>query len=138
MADIDKNTNKHTEKGTMGFKKGNPGRPKGSVSKSVLTARRLMTDYSDHLMREGIKVAMDGDVQMLRFFCNKLIGKLDAGIKPKGDSPADMLRSILRQINKNGVSADDAAGQVEIIKALTTAIELEDVQKRLTALEDAK
>ena len=94
-----------------------------------------MADYSDKLMLKAITTALTDDPQMLKFLVGKLIGTMPSPIKPTGDSPAEMLRSIIAQTQINGVGPGDAAGLVEVIRLLTPAIELEDVQKEIKKLK---
>ena len=52
-------------------------------------------------------------------------------------SPQKMTRALIKGMQKEGITATDAEGLVQIIDLHMKAIELEDVLKRLEALEDA-
>lgn len=137
----EKNGNKRKGRDSKGkFAPGNSGRPKGSVSESVHLARRVAAKDSEELMKKAVSLALDGDIPLLKMFVDKLLGKrLDSGLTvPVSKSPQKMTQALLKGLQTDSITADDAAGFVQIIDLHLKAVELEDVQTRLQVLEDAK
>lgn len=130
----------YIEPGKNKFRKGNPGRPKGTVSKSVHLARRVTAENSEKLLKKSIELALKGDVSLLRMFTDKLLGKnLDAGVKiPVSKSPEEMTAALLEAMQKDGVTADDTAGMTQAVSLHLQAVELTQIIQRIEALEDKK
>jgi hypothetical protein len=55
------------------FKKGNPGRRPGSRNRAMLMNDVLTEDETNELILTGIRLAKNGDRQMVRFFLERLI-----------------------------------------------------------------
>ncbi len=116
----------------------NCGRPKGTVSKAGLAARQLAAANSVELMEKEIQAALDGDKPLLKLFVEKILPKngLDIGVVANGKTGLEMVYSLLSQLQIDGVTGSDVAGQVELIRVLAKVKEIEDLSVRIKALEE--
>jgi hypothetical protein len=57
------------------FQKGNGGRRPGSKNRTTLVAESLLKSEEGELVRKAIELAKAGDVQMLKFFLDRILPK---------------------------------------------------------------
>ena len=96
-----------------------------------------MAEYSEPLMKKALSMALDeGNEQMLRFFVGKLVGKgLDVGVHiPVSKDPRKMTAALLKALQQDGVTADDAGGVTQAVQLHLQATEIAELQKQIKQL----
>lgn len=122
------------------FTNGNPGRKPGSKNCSTMLAAALLGDQKSALVRKGIELALEGDVQMLKFFLDRLLprDRLVEFNLPKmefADDGPEAHARIADAISRGEISPTEAADLATVISSWSKAIDLADAVKRLDAIE---
>jgi len=128
----------------MAFKKGqsgNPaGKPKGALSRRTLLAKQLEAHMPD-LLAKVVELAKKGDTQALKICIDrglpakKVIDELvDLG-KPLDGTAAEQGRIVLQAVGDGRISPDQAASLMTSIAAQARVVEIDELERRLQALE---
>ena len=125
---------------------GNPkGRPEGSRNKATLAALELLDGEAEALSRKAIELAMDGDTVALRLCLERIAPR-------RTDSPVsfpmpDMTRSvdaskamagILRAVADGDLTPSEGATVAGLVETFRKTLETEDLERRITKLEESK
>lgn len=124
---------------------GNPsGRPKGTRNRSTLLAQALLEDEAAGLVQKAIDLAKQGDAATLRLCIERLIPRrLERAIEfemPAISDPKDAVAALSRiteGVARGELTAGEAASLVSLVDASVKAIEVLELDRRLTALEDS-
>ncbi len=121
---------------------GNPnGRPKGLEDKRV-ALRLLLVPHTEKLIKKAVSLALNGDTTALRICIDRLIppirakdtpvsiGKLEGGL-------ADQGRVVLDAVSSGRITPDEAGGLMQVISAQARIVEVDEIEKRVAALEQA-
>jgi hypothetical protein len=130
----------------MAFKKGqsgNPaGKPKGALSRRTLLAQQLET-HMPELLAKVVELAKKGDTQALKICIDrglpakKVIDELvDLG-KPLDGTAAEQGRIVLQAVGDGRITPDQAATLMTSIAAQARVVEIDELERRLQALEQA-
>jgi hypothetical protein len=127
------------------FKPGNPGRPPGSRNKTTQIVEQLAEGQAEQLIQKVIELAQAGDVSCLRMILDR-VWPLRKGqpvnvVMPPINSPQDLfpaIASIWTAIREGRLTPDEASALSIVIDRSVQAIQLHDITKRLTALEEAR
>lgn len=123
---------------------GNPaGRPRGSKHKASIVAQALLDDQCEALVQKAVQMALNGDRVALRLVLERLLAPTRdrpiAFALPNLGSSADAVQAIAK------ILAAVAAGELEpsagqalaaLVETHRKALEVEEIEKRLTALEE--
>jgi hypothetical protein len=127
------------------FKPGNPGRPPGSKNKITQIVEQLAEGQAEQLVRKVLELAQSGDLACLRMVLDRLWPPrkgqpVNIGMQPIKSSqdvfPA--IASIWTAIGEGRITPDEASALSVVIDRSIQAIELYDITKRITALEQAR
>ena len=129
----------------MKFQKGqsgNPaGRPKGSPDKRT-ALRGLFEGKAEDLVNAVIQKALDGDVTAMRLCIDRIIPAINAESLPivmpmvnQEGTAADQARDVLGAIANGDLNTEHGAHVVGAIGTLAKIVELDELEKRLAALE---
>jgi hypothetical protein len=124
------------------FKPGNTGRPKGARNRVTLVAEALLDGEAAALTRKAIDLALAGDSTALRL-C------LDRVLPPRRERPIHFrmpflesapdavgaMAAITAAVAAGEVTAGEAAGLTLLVEGFVKALEAEDFDQRLRALE---
>ena len=125
---------------------GNPaGRPRGSRHKATLAAESLLDGEAEALTRTAIELALGGDLAALRICMNFILPPRKSKpvnlplpkVEEISDLPA-LTSRLLQAISVGELSPNDALEIGKLADAHRAAVELADVERRLTALEEAQ
>jgi Family of unknown function (DUF5681) len=126
-------------------KSGNPkGRPIGSRNAATLIAEQLLDGEAEKIIRMVIKKAKQGDVTCLRLCLDRLV-------PPRRDRPVNFkipllnsaedatkaMAAISASIASGELTPSEAAELSSLIANYVNAVEVAEVDKRLSALEAA-
>lgn len=123
---------------------GNPsGRPKGSRNRSTLLAEALLESESEALMRKAIDLAKGGDPTALRLCIERLVPRrvetsIDfelPAIREAKDAVL-ALSCIIEAVARGELTARESESLVNLVQATIKALEVLDLDRRLTALEE--
>ena len=127
------------------FKPGNPGRPRGSKNKTTLLIEQMMDGQAEQLVQTLLKKAQSGDVACLRMVLDRLCpprkGQPIDVVMPPLNSSQDVLSaigSIWTALGEGRLTPDEARDLSVVVDQSIRAIELYDMIKRVTALEEAR
>jgi hypothetical protein len=124
------------------FQPGNAGRPPGSKNKTTQILDQLAEGEAEQLMQTAIDLAKDGDVACLRMMMDR-ISPIRKGQPINVDlPPVKTLQDVLAvipllwtAIAEGRLTPDEVSSMSLFAERSMTAIELQDVHKRIEALE---
>jgi len=122
------------------FTNGNSGRKPGSKNRSTIIATSLLEEERPGLIRKGLELALGGDVQMLKFFLNRLLprDRLVTFDPPKmefADDGVEAHSRIVDAVSNGEISPSEAADLTVVLNSWANAIDLADAVKRLDTME---
>jgi hypothetical protein len=122
------------------FAKGNPGRQVGSQNRITKIAAALVADQAEELIQKAIELALNGDVQILRFLLGRILPrerllKFEIPELDSADNTVEATAGIMRDVAGGIITPAEGSALVAIFKANREAIELADVVKRIDLLE---
>ena len=121
---------------------GNPqGKPKGAKDKRT-GLRALLEPHARELVQKVVSMALEGDTTALRICIDRLIAPIKGldmpiTIGPLEGSMVDQGKSILAALSDARISPDQAATLMQTIAAQARIIEVDDLEKRISNLENA-
>jgi hypothetical protein len=124
---------------------GNPaGRPPGARNKATLAAEAMLEGALERLTAQAIDGAIEGDPLLLRLCISRLLpaprGRRVQLDLPAGSDLEDIAASLaatVRAVGEGIISPLEATDLAELIEAQRRLVETHDLQRRLTALEEA-
>lgn len=124
---------------------GNPaGRPKGALNRSTVAAMALLEGEAEALTRRAVDLALGGDTVALRLCLERLVAPVkDRPIQPgavtlppvEPGSVARAVASIVEAVAAGNLSPSEGQALAGLFDAHRKAIEIEDFERRLAALE---
>ena len=122
---------------------GNPkGRPQGSRNKVSILLDGMLQEQAEALLQKAIDEALRGDSQTLRALIDKLLpNKKDNPLNirlPQMNSTGDLPKiteSILKAVGNGKLTPSEAAALSKIVDGHRSAVELAELETRLTELE---
>lgn len=124
-------------------KSGNPnGRPPGTDDKRR-ESRKLLEAHKEDLIKKVVEMALNGDTSALKICIDRIIPALrpkDAPIllaKPDGGL-SEYGRTVLEAMAAGDISPDEATTVMGAISAQARIVEVDELEKRVAALEAAK
>ncbi|MEM6623660.1 MAG: DUF5681 domain-containing protein [Pseudomonadota bacterium] len=127
-------------------KSGNPaGKPRGTRHRATLAVEALLEGEAETLTRKAIELAKTGDTTALRLCLERLAPvRRDAPVSfdaPAMESATDAtkaLGAILEAVASGDLTPSEASSLSGLIDAFRKTLETEDLERRITALEDNK
>jgi hypothetical protein len=122
---------------------GNPtGRPKGIADKRV-TLRALLEPHAPMLVATVVKKALKGDMAAMRICIDRLIPSLKArdaavNIGSLEGTLSEQGKAVLGAVTGGRVTPDEASSLMQAIAAQARIVEVDDFERRIEALEDAR
>jgi hypothetical protein len=127
------------------FQKGNSGRPRGARNRTTVLLEKIMADDAEEILEAVTKKAKEGDLAAA-----KLI--LDRVCPPRKDRPVtldlpeikgtkDLVTAMAKVIEvaaKGEITPAEAQGIANLIEVKRRTIEIDDIGRRLAALEAQK
>jgi hypothetical protein len=125
------------------FGPGNPGKPKGARHRTTLAVESLLEGEAEKLTRKVIRLALAGDTTALRL-CMERIAPLRRG-RPvaialpdvkSATGVTDALAAVVAAMADGIISTEEAAAVAAVIESQRRAIETEQLEARLLAMEE--
>ena len=128
------------------FKKGQSGNPAGrkfgSKSKTTILLGQMLQGQAEQLVQKAIDMALKGDSQMLRALLDKLLpNRKDLAVKirlPPISTAADLPKitaAVLKAVSTGKLTPTEGTALSQIIDKHRAAVELTEIEARLTELE---
>lgn len=125
---------------------GNPsGKPKGALNRATMAAQALLDGEAEGLTRKAVEMALDGNMAALRLCLERLLPprkerplavKLP-DISDAGDLPK-LTAALLAAVASGELTAGEAAGLSSLAANHGKALELAELERRITALEEKR
>lgn len=121
-------------------KSGNPaGKPKGARDKRT-ALRELLQPHADDLVKKAVELALAGDTTALRICIDRCIPAIKAKDEPvtlQGltGTLAQQGQVVLTALASGIITPDQAAAVMQVISAQARIIEVDELDKRIAALE---
>lgn len=125
------------------FEPGNPGRPKGSRHKVTLAIEELLQGEAEKLTRKAIDAALAGDMTALKLCLERIApAPKDRAVQfeaPEIRSAADVptaLAAIVGAVSSATLTPSEGIALAALLDKYRAAYELEELERRVTALEE--
>ena len=140
---IDKTRTENLRPGWKPGRSGNPaGRPKGSRNRVTLVALAAMEEGADAIARKVVDLAKEGDISAARLVLERLVPPAKArpiflSLPDTGsaDGIAEAQQAILQAVAAGDILPGEAATLAGIVEARRKALETEELEARISALE---
>ena len=103
--------------------------------------RELLEPHAEELVAKVVEIAKNGDTTALRICIDRLIPPIKARDEPVSASLSGSLgeqgRSVLDALATGTVTPDQAATMLTAIATQARIVEVDEIEKRVTALERA-
>ncbi len=124
------------------FQKGNPGRPKGARHKVTVAVENLLDGDAEALTRKAIKLALAGDMTAMRLCLDRVCPprkerRLDLAL-PDINGAGDVvgaIAAVVAAVGQGEIAPGEGQALTAMIEAHRRAIETEDLERRIAALE---
>lgn len=127
------------------FARGNPGKPKGARHRITRAVEELLDGEAEGLTRKAVEMALAGDTTALRLCMERICpARKDAPVKfalPRVESAADAskaLSAVLAAVAAGDITPGEASGVASLIDSFRRVLEVEDLERRVSALEDQR
>jgi hypothetical protein len=127
------------------FRRGNPGRPKGARHKTTLAIEALLDGQAEKLTETAIQMALGGDVTAMRLCLDRLApAPKDRPIQiamPRLAGVQDMTTAtaaVVEAVTSGTITPSEGEAISKLIEVHRRAVELVDLDARLTRLEQQK
>lgn len=121
------------------FQKGQSGNPKGRTPGSGL--RQLLVPHAPALIAKAVELALGGNETALRICIDRILPTLKSEMLPVtlegiDGTLAEQGAGIVRAMAKGEITPDETATLLQALASQARIIEVDELQKRLTALEE--
>lgn len=124
------------------FKKGNPGRPKGSRHKTTLAIQALLDGEGEALTRKAIDMALAGDGTALRLCLERIApARKDATVAfdlPRMKTARDTVNAagaVIDAVAAGALTPSEGAHIMGLLETFRRTVETSDLEARVLALE---
>jgi hypothetical protein len=122
------------------FEKGNGGRKLGSKNRTTLVAEALLKGEEVELLRKAIKLAKDGDTQMLKFLLDRILPKersvhVDLPVMDRSFDAVDALGAVIDAVGAGQIAPSEAAALASVLAAYARLINVAELEERLENIE---
>lgn len=135
----EKQDDNRTSKGQ--FKKGASGNPSGRPKSESTVLREKLLENSDKVFNLLMEKLGDGDSAALKMCLDRLVPPLKAVTAPvqinaSGNSLAEKANGVFTAATDGEVSPDTASQLITALAGVAKIIEVSELEKRISALED--
>ena len=127
------------------FKRGNPGRPRGSKNKTTQFVEQLAEGQAEQLIQKALELALAGDVSCLRMMLDRVspprkAQPVNVTMPPINSSQdaLDAIAAIFKALGEGRLTPDEITALSSVVGRSIQVIELKDIERRIAALEQAR
>ena len=139
MENIDRNNGRDT---AGRFIKGNSGRPKGSRNKVSVALENLLEGEAEEITRVAIEKAKAGDNIAIKLILDRVFPRprersvsVEVSDIQTSRDTAPVMYEILQSVTSGAITPDEALRLTRVVETLRRCLEIEDLERRLEALE---
>jgi len=129
----------------MAFPKGESGNPAGrppGIRDKRTAMRDLLVPHAGALVTKAVELALAGDSTALRICIDRLIPPARArgdpvALPPASDSLAENGRNVIEALAEGRLSPEETGEIMQALTAQARIVEIDEIEKRVTALEQA-
>jgi hypothetical protein len=125
------------------FAKGNPGRPKGTRHRATLAAEALLDGEAEALTRKCVELALGGDMTAMRLCMDRILpARRERPVSFKlppietATDAATAAATLVNAVAAGELTPGEAAELGRLVDAFTRALEADEFEQRLAALEE--
>jgi len=125
------------------FKKGNPGRPKGSRHKTTLAIQALLDGEGEALTRKAVDMALAGDTTALRLCLERIApprkdGPVRFDLPPMegAQNAAAAMGAILASVASGDLTPSEGSAIAGLVEGYRKALETTELEARMQAIEE--
>ena len=137
------NTDDRNPDGT--FAAGNSGRPAGARHRITRAVEELLDGEGEAITRKAVDMALDGDTTALRLCLERIAPpRKDTPVQfdlPAVESAQDASRAaqaVLAAVSAGDLTPLEGASVMGLVEGCRRILETEDLERRITALEETK
>ena len=143
-APANRNSGQDADRGPDGrFRKGNPGKPRGSRNKATMAIQQMLEGQAEVLTRKAVELALAGDTTALRLCMERLAPvKKDAPVAfpvPKmhtADDAVQVMASVLEAVAGGILTPLEGGAVASLVEGFRKTLETQDIERRLVDLEN--
>src|SRR5262249_15274808 len=127
------------------FQSGNPGRPPGSKNKVTLALEQLAERQAEQVLQRVIEGALSGDGSCQKLMLDRVwpprkAQPINVTIPPitSSDDALAAIAAICRGLGEGRLTPDEVTALSSVIGRSIQVIEIQDLERRIKALEDAR
>lgn len=124
------------------FAPGNPGKPRGARHRATLAVEGLLDGEAEALTRKAVELAFSGDTTALRLCLDRICPpRKDAPVSfalPEMKDTSDALaalNSIVQAVASGELTPTEAKNLAGLVESFRKTAEIEDLERRIEALE---
>jgi hypothetical protein len=125
------------------FKKGNPGRPKGSLNKVTLAIEVLLEGEAEKLTRKAIELALGGDLTAIKLCLDRVCPPRKSRTinidLSETETISDISKAhalVVKEIGDGTLDPDEGQILSNILEARRKVVETEKLEQRINVLEE--
>ncbi|MBE0400375.1 hypothetical protein EI168_09665 [Halomonas sp. FME1] len=129
-----------TKRGT--FAPGTSGNPSGRPKSEHTILRQKLAAHGEEVAAVVVEAALQGDIQAAKIVLERLCPPLKPSTAPvtielpENPGIADTARAIIEHAAQGQIAPDVAGQLVQSVAALARVVEIDELERRLTALEE--
>ena len=127
------------------FRRGNPGRPRGSRNRVTQIAEQLVEEGAEQAIRKILELGLAGDVSCLKMIADRACparkGRPINIVMPAIKNPEDALRAlaeICKALGEGVLTPDEITALSSVVGRSIQVIELQNLERRIAALEKSR
>jgi hypothetical protein len=143
MDDVQRKNAKNTR--GRPFESGNPGRPRGSLSKATLIAQAVLDGEAGTIARKAVELALAGDLQALKLCMDRLLpSRRERTVRfelppiTSATSAGEAAAALLGATSRGELTPGEANSMLQLVEGYCSAIAVSDFELRLSKLEEEK
>ena len=127
------------------FGPGNPGKPKGARHRATLAAEALLDGEAETLTRKAVDLALEGDATALRLCLERIAPRRkDAPVTfeippmETADDAVKAVSAIVQAVAGGEITPAEGSIVAGLIENFRKVLEMQDMERRIIELENAK
>ena len=128
----------------MAWPKGKSGNPRGRPANAMAERfRKAVEPRLDEVIKAMVEAAAKGDTAAAKLLLDRAMPPFKPAAMPtafplEGDTLAERAEAVLSAVAAGTLAPTDGKGLIDAMSALARLIELDDIERRIAALEGAK
>ncbi|SLN23289.1 hypothetical protein ROJ8625_00933 [Roseivivax jejudonensis] len=141
-ADRNNGANTATRNADGKFAPGNPGRPRGARHRITRAVEELLEGEAEGITRKAVEMALEGDTTAMRLCLERIApAKKDAPVSfdlpdmKTAEDATKAAQAVLKAVSEGELTPSEAASVMALVETYRRALETEELERRVAALE---